>query len=79
MKILCKIYMTGLIAFCFINMLMVSGCMNKSDTVPIELILCGEQEVSIIQFDDNADPTFQKVWSWYAEDATGLPDSVPAW
>jgi hypothetical protein len=71
-----QIYLSGLITFCFINILMVSGCKNKSDSIPVELILCGEQEVSIIRFEDKADTTFQKVWSWYARDATGLPDSL---
>jgi len=43
---------------------------------PLELLLCGKQEVSIIRFENMSDTTYEKVWSWYAEDAVDFPDSL---
>ncbi len=43
---------------------------------PVELLLCGKQEVSIIRFEDKADTVYEKVWSWYADDALNFPDSL---
>ena len=43
---------------------------------PVELLLCGKQEVSIFRFEDKTDTVYQKVWSWHAEDAVNFPDSL---
>lgn len=66
----------GLTTFCLIIILVLSGCYDKSDSIPIELIVCGGEEVSIVRFENKEDTTFQKVWSWFAKDATELPDSL---
>ena len=41
-----------------------------------ELILCGQQEISIIRFENKKDTVYEKVWSWCAKDAIDLPDSL---
>ena len=76
MRTFFQINMARLITFCFIPILMLSGCKYNSESSQVELIICGEQEVSIIRFENKEDTTFQKIWSWYGKDATGLPDSL---
>lgn len=57
-------------------MLTISGCMDKKSNQQHELIICGEQEVSILHFDNITDTTYRKVWSWTEKDAKELPDSL---
>ncbi len=49
-------------------LLVMSACNFEKDQRPSELLVCGQQEVSILQFDSRADTSFQKVWSWRASD-----------
>ncbi len=43
-----------------------------------ELIVCGWDEVFIMQLDGPTDSIGQKAWSWRAQDSPGLPDSMQA-
>jgi len=56
--------------------LIITGCSNKKSNQQHELIICGEQEVSILSFENTTDTTYKKVWSWTEKDAKELPDSL---
>jgi len=62
--------------FSLLFIVLITGCSKKANNQVNELILCGQQEVSILQFSNTIDTTFTKVWSWTEQDAEGLPDSL---
>ena len=59
-----------------IVVLIIASCSNKKSKQPNELIICGEQEVSILHFDNVTDTTYKKVWSWTEKNIEELPDSL---
>ncbi len=59
-----------------VTVIVLFSCDSEEILIPSELILCGQQEISIIQFENKTDTVYKKVWSWTAKDAVGLPDSL---
>ena len=61
-----------------VNMLLISGDSERlfAAQAPVEMVLCGWDEVYILRFEGPDDSKPRKVWSWRADKTSGLPDSM---
>lgn len=55
-----------------------SGSAEKAGSAPAELVLCGWDEVFILELSHARDSLPGKVWSWKASSCKDLPDSMKA-